>query len=83
MIDTIEALDAWCPPTLRPVGLGRTRLAWSMIAVESQSTRSCTSRRISVPVSLVRSGAGLLTASWTSLGRNVSASPAELVRLHN
>jgi hypothetical protein len=27
MIDVIEALDAWWPPTLRPVGLGRTRLA--------------------------------------------------------
>ena len=45
MIVTIEALDAWWPPTFSPPGLGRTRLAWSTIAVESQSTRSSTARR--------------------------------------
>ncbi len=44
MIVTIEALDAWCPPTLSPSGLGRTRLAWSTIAVASHSTRSSTFR---------------------------------------
>ena len=33
MIDTIDALEAWWPPTFRPDGLGRTRLAWSTIAV--------------------------------------------------
>jgi pyruvate dehydrogenase E1 component len=27
MIDTMDALDAWWPPTLSPVGFGRTRLA--------------------------------------------------------
>jgi hypothetical protein len=27
MIVTIDALDAWCPPTLSPDGFGRTRFA--------------------------------------------------------
>ena len=40
MIVTIEALDAWWPPTFMPPGLGRTRLAWSTMAVASHSTRS-------------------------------------------
>ena len=39
MIETIEALEAWWPPTLTPVSFGRTRLAWWTIAVASQSTR--------------------------------------------
>ncbi|MBB5873511.1 hypothetical protein F4553_006945 [Allocatelliglobosispora scoriae] len=47
MIEIIEAQEAWWPPTLRPLGLGRTRLAWCTIAVESQSTRSEISRRAS------------------------------------
>ena len=38
--DTIDALDAWWPPTFTPDGFGRTRLAWCTIAVASQSTRS-------------------------------------------
>src|SRR4051794_23200433 len=44
MIDTIEADDAWCPPTLSPAGFGRTRLAWSMIAADSHRTPFSTSR---------------------------------------
>lgn len=44
MIDTIDAEDAWCPPTLRPDGFGRTRFAWWIIAVDSQSTRFSISR---------------------------------------
>src|SRR5580700_7536078 len=47
MIDTIEALEAWWPPTLRPDGLGLTRLAWSTIAIDSQSTRCSTDRSTS------------------------------------
>jgi DNA-binding Lrp family transcriptional regulator len=39
MIEVIEALDAWCPPTFSPERFGRTRLAWSTIAVDSHSTR--------------------------------------------
>src|SRR5215204_2481616 len=39
---TIEALDAWCPPTLTPERFSRTRLAWWTMAVASQSTRRCT-----------------------------------------
>ena len=37
-MDTMDADDAWWPPTFRPPGLGRTRLAWCTIAVDSQST---------------------------------------------
>ena len=39
MIETIDALDAWCPPTLMPDEFGRTLLAWWMIEVASHSTR--------------------------------------------
>ena len=38
MIDTIDADEAWWPPTFIPGGLGRTRLAWWMIAVDTHST---------------------------------------------
>ena len=31
--DTIDALDAWWPPTLTPERFGRTWLAWWTIAV--------------------------------------------------
>src|SRR5690606_40418775 len=48
MIDTIEADDAWCPPTFNPDGFGRTRLAWWMIALDNHSTRSSIARRTSV-----------------------------------
>jgi hypothetical protein len=48
MIVAIEALEAWCPPTLSPDGLGRTRLAWCTIAVASQSTRRSTAARTAV-----------------------------------
>src|SRR5436190_2807498 len=39
---TIEALDAWWPPTFTPEGFGRTRLAWCTIDVASHSTRRWT-----------------------------------------
>ncbi|WP_326726351.1 hypothetical protein OHT59_10345 [Streptomyces sp. NBC_00243] len=38
MIDTIDAEDAWCPPTFTPDSFGRTRFAWWIMAVDSQST---------------------------------------------
>jgi hypothetical protein len=47
MIDTIDADDAWWPPTFKPEGFGRTRFAWWMIALDSQSTRLSISRRVS------------------------------------
>ena len=53
MIETIEAEDAWWPPTLTPEGLGRTRFARWTMAVDNQSTRSWTSRS---------------TSSWSSAG---------------
>jgi hypothetical protein len=51
MIDTIEAQDAWWPPTFSPLGLGRIRLAWWIIAVESHNTRAA----------MVSSGSAALT----------------------
>src|SRR5918999_5698300 len=48
---TIDALDAWCPPTFTPERFSRTRLAWWTIAAESHSTRR------SMDLSVSRSGA--------------------------
>ena len=45
MIVTSEAQEAWWPPTLSPLGFGRTRFAWWMIEVDSQSTFSAISWR--------------------------------------
>ena len=39
MIKTIDADDAWCPPTLMPSTLGRRSLALWIIQCESHSTR--------------------------------------------
>ena len=55
--DTIDALEAWWPPTFTPERFGRTWLAWWTIAAASHSTRFCTPSR---------------TASSTALGRSVS-----------
>src|ERR687895_160277 len=48
---TIDALEAWWPPTLTPERFSRTRLAWWTIAAESHSTRR------SIALSVSRSGA--------------------------
>src|SRR3954451_8085588 len=40
--DTIEALDAWWPPTFTPERFSRTRLAWWTMLVASHSTRRWT-----------------------------------------
>lgn len=45
MINTMDADDAWCPPTLRAEGFARTRFAWWVIADDNQSTLLSTSRR--------------------------------------
>src|SRR4051794_35036848 len=47
MMLAIEALEAWWPPTLTPLGFGRTRFAWCTIAIASQSTRRSTRSRTS------------------------------------
>src|SRR5215212_10629524 len=44
---TIDALDAWCPPTFTPELFSRTRFAWCTIAVASHSTRRCTASSVS------------------------------------
>ncbi|MGW3368723.1 hypothetical protein ACWDOR_37890 [Streptosporangium canum] len=48
MMSTIEADDAWCPPALIPVSLGRLRLAASTIDVASHRTRREISRRVAM-----------------------------------
>src|ERR687895_1650504 len=48
---TIEALEAWWPPTFTPERFSRTRLAWCTIAADSHSTRR------SIALSVSRSGA--------------------------
>src|ERR671914_187805 len=48
---TIDALDAWWPPTFTPERFSRTRLAWWTIALDSHSTRR------SMALSVSRSGA--------------------------
>src|SRR4051794_12683318 len=40
--DTIEALEAWWPPTFTPLRFSRTRLAWWTMLVASHSTRRWT-----------------------------------------
>ncbi len=61
MMVVIEAEDAWWLPTFSPEGLGRTRFAWSTIAVESHSTRLSTSRNTD---SLSGSGKDVPTLGW-------------------
>ena len=39
MIETIEAEEAWCPPTLIPSALGRMWLALWIIQCDSHSRR--------------------------------------------
>src|SRR5690606_33225345 len=48
MISTMEALEAWWPPTFSPLGLGRTRLAASTMAVAIQRTFSAIAVRVAV-----------------------------------
>src|SRR5918992_5907490 len=50
---TIDALEAWWPPTFTPERFSRTRLAWWTIAADSHSTRC------SMAVSVSRSGAAV------------------------
>ena len=54
MIETIEALDAWWPPTFTPERFGRTRLAWWTIAVASHSTRRSTASSPAISLSQSR-----------------------------
>src|SRR5215208_2004903 len=44
---TIDALDAWWPPTFTPERFSRTRFAWWTMAVASQSTRRWTASSVS------------------------------------
>src|SRR5215208_7387196 len=44
---TMDALDAWWPPTFTPERFLRTRFAWWTIAVASQSTRRWTASSVS------------------------------------
>jgi hypothetical protein len=48
MMLTIDALDAWWPPTFSPSPDGRTRFAWWTIDVAIHSTRRSTERKTSM-----------------------------------
>ena len=50
MMLTIEADDAWWPPTFTPDGVSRTLLAWWTMLVASHSTRRWTASRVSCEV---------------------------------
>ena len=54
MMLTIEADDAWCPPTFTPDAVVRTLLAWWTMLVASHSTRR----------SLIRDGGAMLRSCW-------------------
>ncbi len=47
MMLTIDADDAWCPPTFTPDSVWRTLLAWWTMLTASQSTRRCTASSVS------------------------------------
>src|SRR6476661_287434 len=53
---TIDADDAWWPPTFTPEGVVRTRFAWCTIDVASHSTRRCSASRTSSEGSVAVSG---------------------------
>src|SRR5688500_9219311 len=63
MSDTIDALDAWWPPTFTPDGLGRTRLAWWTIAAASHSTRRWIDSSVSRSVAPVSSAVSATAAA--------------------
>ena len=46
MIETIEADEAWWPPTLTPDAVFRTRFAWWTMLIASHRTRSCTASSV-------------------------------------
>ena len=60
LIETIDAHEAWCPPTFSPLGLGRMRLAWWIIAVDVHSTCAAISSSTSPEVAVVRA----LSLEW-------------------
>src|SRR4051812_14101656 len=68
---TIDADEAWWPPTFTPLGVFRTRLAWWTMLVASHSTRRCTASRTSSSVS--RAGTVVLMRARDSPS---AASPA-------
>ena len=47
MIETIEAEDAWWPPTFTPSAFGRRWLAWWIIQLESHNSRCSINLRCS------------------------------------
>ena len=48
MMLTIDADEAWWPPTFTPDGVSRTLLAWWTMLVASQSTRRWTASSVSI-----------------------------------
>src|SRR5690349_6241353 len=69
MMSTMEAEDAWWPPTFTPPGFGLPWFAASTMAVESQRTRVATSRRTFNCTALTHepSGSAVLVASLSDV----------------
>src|SRR6185503_5675050 len=77
MMLTIEADDAWWPPTFTPLGVRRTRLAWWTMLVASHRTRRWTASRVAMSMSragmVVLMGAGRFCQAAGSPARGEEA----------
>ncbi len=64
MIETIEAEEAWWPPTFTPERFSRTLLAWWMIEVASHSTRRCTRSSVRSDAAASEAGEAIWVTTW-------------------
>src|SRR5262245_38543294 len=81
MIDAADADEAWWPPTFSPERFGRTRFAWWIRLVASQSTRACTaSRACRRPVAAPRSSSTRRSSRATAIRATLAVRDATLLR---
>src|SRR4051794_12113185 len=80
MSDTIEALDAWWPPTFTPLRFSRTRFAWWTMLVASHSTRRWTRSSVSRSTS-VRTASATGTSLIAEAVVHALEAGAQLARL--
>ena len=77
--DTIDALEAWWPPTFTPLRFGRTRLAWWTIDAASQSTRrwisSSVSRSVIAPGTLAPGAGQRVQSGYAASSTSTVSSP--------
>src|SRR4051794_41821751 len=77
MMLTIEADEAWWPPTFTPDGVSRTLFAWWTMLVASQSTRRCTASRSSIEGVLSSCAVGAAAALMRRRCRTVTPDTTE------